>query len=219
MLDGKQIGQHGKNLDKLIEKVRAELFDDLIIERVSEQPRQVRESVGLFTEALFEAIILVVIVVFIGFSDWRTAVLLMVCIPVTLAMTFGFIHLLGIDIQQVSIAALIIALGLMVDGPVVAGDAIQRQMTAGKSSMIAAWLGPTLLAKALFFAPLTNVAAYLPFLLLTGNQGEFLYSLPIFLAAALIASRIVSMTFLPFIRELILRRPQRALPSLEVRRS
>ncbi|BBM03813.1 efflux RND transporter permease subunit [Microbulbifer sp. GL-2] len=218
MLEGEQIGELGKALDKVLAQVRVDLPPDLIIQRVSDQPRQVRESVGLFIEALVEAVILVVIVAFIGFSDWRSAVLLMISIPITLAMTFGFIHFMGVDIQQVSIAALIIALGLLVDDPVVAGDAIKRQMAAGKPSFIAAWLGPTLLAKAIFFATLTNVVAYLPFLLLTGNQGDFLHSLPVVMASALIASRIVSMTFLPFIGNLILRPPKQKEPSMEVRR-
>ncbi|MCO1335896.1 efflux RND transporter permease subunit [Microbulbifer sp. OS29] len=218
MLDGRQIGQLGRDLDKVLERVKVDLPKDLIIERVSDQPRQVRESVSLFLEALVEAIILVVIIAFIGFSDWRSAVLLMISIPITLAMTFGFIQAMGVDIQQVSIAALIIALGLLVDDPVVASDAIKRQMAAGKPSLISAWLGPTLLAKAIFFATLTNVVAYLPFLLLTGNQGDFLHSLPIVMACALVASRIVSMTFLPFLGNSILRPPERAERSLETRR-
>ncbi|WP_444901727.1 efflux RND transporter permease subunit [Microbulbifer sp. SSSA007] len=218
MLDGEQIGELGKALDKVLARVKVDLPPDLIIERVSDQPRQVKESVGLFIEALIEAIILVVIVAFIGFSDWRSAVLLMISIPITLAMTFGFIQFMGVDIQQVSIAALIIALGLLVDDPVVAGDAIKRQMAAGKPSFLAAWLGPTLLAKAIFFATLTNVVAYLPFLLLTGNQGDFLHSLPVVMACALIASRIVSMTFLPFIANIILRPPKVKELSLDLKR-
>jgi multidrug efflux pump subunit AcrB len=63
-------------------------------------------------------------------------------IPITLAMTFGFMQLLDLDIQQMSIASLIIALGLLVDDPVVAGDAIKRELARGKSRSIAAWLGP-----------------------------------------------------------------------------
>ncbi|WP_445354455.1 efflux RND transporter permease subunit [Microbulbifer sp. EKSA008] len=218
MLDGKQIGELGRNVSTVLEKVKVDLPKDLIIERVSDQPRQVRESVSLFLEALIEAIILVVIIAFIGFSDWRSAVLLMISIPVTLTMTFGFMQLLGIDIQQVSIAALIIALGLLVDDPVVASDAIKRQMASGKPSIIAAWLGPTLLAKAIFFATLTNIVAYLPFLLLTGNQGDFLHSLPVVMVCALVASRIVSMTFIPFLGNTLLRPPDQTERSLEVRR-
>ena len=108
----------------------------------------------------------------------------MLAIPLTLAMTFGMMYLLGIDLQQVSIASLIIALGLLVDDPVVAGDAIKRELSAGDPPIQAAWLGPTKLATAILFATITNIVAYLPLLLLTGNQGEFLYSLPIVMACA-----------------------------------
>ncbi|WP_444931362.1 efflux RND transporter permease subunit [Microbulbifer sp. SSSA002] len=218
MLDGKQIEQLGQNITEVLQRVRVNLPKDLIIARISDQPRQVQESVSLFIAALIEAVILVVIIAFIGFSDWRSALLLMISIPVTLTMTFGFMQLLSIDIQQVSIAALIIALGLLVDDPVVASDAIKRQMTAGKAAAIAAWLGPTLLAKAIFFATLTNIVAYLPFLLLSGNQGDFLRSLPVVMVCALVASRIVSMTFIPFLGHTILRPPKQETQSLEAKR-
>ena len=95
-------------------------------------------------------------------------------IPITLAMTFGFAHLLGIDLQQVSIATLIIALGLLVDDPVVAGDSIKRSLADSHPPVIAAWLGPTKLAHAILFATITNIVAYIPFFLLTGTTGEFL---------------------------------------------
>ena len=81
--------------------------------------------------SLYEAIALVVLVSLIGFWEWRSALLMALSIPITLAMTFGMMHVLGIDLQQVSIASLIIALGLLVDDPVVAGDAIKRELAAG----------------------------------------------------------------------------------------
>jgi len=98
------------------------LPSDLVISSTSDQPQQVRENVSLFMTSLWEAVGLVVLVAFIGFRDWRSALLLAISIPLTLAMTFGMMHTLGIDLQQVSIATLIIALGLLVDDPVVAGD-------------------------------------------------------------------------------------------------
>ena len=81
-------------------------------------------------------------------------------------------HVLGIDLQQVSIASLIIALGLLVDDPVVAGDAIKRDLAAGQPRVVAAWLGPTKLATAIMFATITNIVAYLPFLMLPGDTGQ-----------------------------------------------
>jgi multidrug efflux pump subunit AcrB len=122
-----------------------------------------------------------------------------ISIPLTLAMTFGMMDVLGVDIQQVSIASLIIALGLLVDDPVVAIDAIKRELDTGKSRLVAAWLGPTKLATAIMFATITNIVAYLPMLLITGLTGNFMKSLPVVLASALVASRIVSMTFVPLL--------------------
>src|SRR5437773_12097003 len=143
--------------------------------------------------ALYEAIILVVIVSLIGFWEWRLALIMALAIPITLAMTFGFTYMLGIDLQQVSIATLIIALGLLVDVPVVAGDGIKRGLAEGFPRQIAAWLGPTKLATAMFFATVPNRSGYLEFLMLTGNTGEFLRSLPIVMTAALLCALVVAM--------------------------
>src|SRR5262249_56830816 len=129
---------------------------------------EVEERLGLFMKSLDEAIALVVLVALIGFWEWRSAMLMALSIPITLAMTFGMMSLLGVDLQQVSIASLIIALGLLVDDPVVAGDAIKRALNEGKSPIIAAWLGPTRLASAIMFATITNIVAYLPLALITG---------------------------------------------------
>jgi multidrug efflux pump subunit AcrB len=168
--------------------------------------------------ALYEAVALVVVVALLGFREWRSALLMMLAIPTTLAMTFGMIDVLGIQIQQVSVATLIIALGLLVDDPVVAGDAIKRELAAGRPPLVAAWLGPTRLASAILFATVTNVVAYLPLLLLTGNQGDFLRSLPVVMACALIASRIVSMTFIPLLGYYLLRPSKHPEVSMQERR-
>ncbi|HEX4354051.1 MAG TPA: efflux RND transporter permease subunit, partial [Polyangiales bacterium] len=78
----------------------------------------------------------------------------------------------------------------------------------GHPPLTAAWLGPTKLATAILFATITNIVAYLPFLVLKGDNGQFIYSLPVVLTSSLVASRIVSMTFIPLLGYLILRAPQ-----------
>jgi multidrug efflux pump subunit AcrB len=199
MKDGEQIDTFGKRVDQKLLVLRQYLPGDLVIARTSDQPLQVKENISLFMDALYEAIILVVLVSLIGFWEWRSAVLMAISIPITLAMTFGMMYLLGIDIQQVSVATLIIALGLLVDDPVVAGDSIKRMLAEGHPNIVAAWLGPTKLATAILYATITNIVAYLPFLLVTGSTGEFLYSLPIVMTCALVASRLISMSFIPFL--------------------
>ena len=131
--------------------------------------------------------------------EWRSALLVAICIPVTVAFTLGLSQLVGIDLQQVSIAALIIALGLLVDAPVVAADAINRELAAGKPRHIAAWLGPKHLAHAVFYATLTNVVAFLPLLLVKGKTGDFIYSLPIVVSWSLVAAMLVAWTFAPLL--------------------
>src|SRR3989441_9627522 len=137
--------------------------------------------------AIYEAILLVIVVALVGFWEWRSPLIMAISIPLTLAMTYGMIFMLGIDLQQVSIATLIIALGLLVDDPVVAGDAIKRELAAGHPRLVAAWLGPTKLATAILYATITNILAYLPFLMLSGDTGRFLYSLPVVLTCSLVA--------------------------------
>jgi len=219
MRDGQQIGLFGQHVDVALNNVRQYLPEDLVMVRTSDQPVQVKENIELFMDALYEAIALVVLVSLIGFWEWRSALLMALSIPITLSMTFGMIYLLGIDIQQVSVASLIIALGLLVDDPVVAGDSIKRSLDEGQPQVVAPWLGPTKIANAILFATITNVVAYLPFLLITGDTGEFIYSLPIVMACALVASRLVSMTFIPLLGYFFLRRGKKPEEPIEVRRS
>jgi multidrug efflux pump subunit AcrB len=202
-------------VDTDLAAVKQYLPEDLVIVRTSDQSLQVKENIDLFMDALNEAIILVVLVSWLGFWEWRSALLMAIAMPVTLAMTFGSMYLLGIDIQQVSVATLIIALGLLVDDPVLAGDSIKRSLTEGHPRIVGAWLGPTKLATAIMYSTVTNIVAYLPFLMVTGNTGEFLHSLPIVMTCSLIASRLVSMTFLPFLAYYLLRPEKKPEKSIE----
>jgi multidrug efflux pump subunit AcrB len=215
MRDRKQIARFGQSVNLKLSELRQILPADLILAHTSDQPLQVKENIHLFMRALLEAIILVVFVSLLGFWEWRLALIMALAIPITLAMTFGVVYMLGIDLQQVSIASLIIALGLLVDVPVVSGDGIKRHLAEGFPRMIACWLGPTKLATAIFYATITNIIAYLPFLMLTGNTGEFLKSLPVVMTASLLCALVVSMTFVPFLGYYILRAPKKAEPTIE----
>ena len=208
MKKGEQIDRFGTAVHSRVEEARRSLPPDLVIGATSDQQRQVREKLDLFNRSLWEAVVLVVLVSLVGFWEWRSALLMALSIPITLAMTFGLMQLVGLDIQQMSIASLIIALGLLVDDPVVAGDAIKRELANGKPRSTAAWLGPEKLSKAILYATITNIAAYLPFLLLNGDVGRYIYSLPMTIACALVASRVMSMSFLPLLAFYVLK-PER----------
>ena len=219
MRSGQQIDLFGRHVKEKLDSIKHYLPDDLVIVPTSSQPVQVKEQIDLFMDALYEAIVLVVIVSLIGFWEWRSAVLMAISIPITLAMTFGIIYVLGIDVQQVSVASLIIALGLLVDDPVVAGDSIKRMLAEGQPRIIAPWLGPTKIATAIMYATITNIVAYLPFLMITGTTGEFIYSLPVVMTVALVCSRLASMTFIPLLGYYLLRPGKKPEAPIEERRT
>jgi multidrug efflux pump subunit AcrB len=217
MRSGERIGEFSRQVDRELAALRGQLPRDVVLDRTSDQPLQVTENVTLFMTSLWEAIGLVVLVSFAGFWEWRSALVMALAIPITLAMTFGMIQLLRVDLQQVTIASLIIALGLLVDDPVVAADAIRRELAAGRSPLFAAWQGPVKLSRAILFATVTNIVAYLPFLLLRGDYHHFLYALPVVMTCSLLASRTVSMTFVPMLGYYLLR--GRKEPSIEDHRT
>jgi multidrug efflux pump subunit AcrB len=204
---GSHIEDFANDVSAALTSLQGVLPDDLRIEQAHNEASEVREKVLDFDRNLAEAVAVVIFVALI-FMEWRSAILVAISIPLTVAMTLGICQLLGIDLQQVSIAAMIIALGLLVDDPVVAGDAINREMAAGHPRDVAAWLGPQKLARAILYATVTNCVAFLPLLLVKGRTGDFIYSLPIVVVASLVSSRIVSMTFMPLLGYYFLRGQQ-----------
>lgn len=203
-IKGTQIEQFGRDIDGALQSLAGVLPTDVRIEKTHDEPREVQEKILQFDQNLVEAMLIVVVVALL-LMEWRSALLVAFSIPLTVAMTLGMCQLLGIDLQQVSLAAMIIALGLLVDDPVVAGDAINRELAHGVPRDIAAWQGPQKLARAILYATLTNCVAFLPLLLVKGRVGDFIYSLPVVVTASLVASRIVSMTFMPLLGYYILK--------------
>ncbi len=180
------------------------LPDGIRVITVSDQPAATAHRIGEFLRCFIEAVIVVVLVALL-LMDWRTALVVAVAIPLTIAMTLGGMAALGVPLQQISIAALIISLGMLVDDPVVASDGINRELADGQPRGIAAWLGPFKLRRAIFFGTIINIVAFLPLALLPGDMGAFIISLPIVITLALVSSRIVSMTFIPLLGYYILR--------------
>src|SRR4030095_3223241 len=189
---------YDRDMNGAIADLSQQLPPDVRIERTSNEPEEARSKISSFDRNLIEAI-LIVVVVSLVFMEWRSALLVAICIPVTVAFTLGLSQLVGIDLQQGSIAAPTIALGLLVDAPVVAADAINRELANGHPRHIAAWLGPKHLAHAVFYATLTNVVAFLPLLLVKGKTGDFIYSLPIVVSWSLVAAMLVAWTIAPLL--------------------
>jgi multidrug efflux pump subunit AcrB len=204
MKDGGTIGSFNAEVARVVKELGPRLPDGVEILRLSDQPASVVKRLHQFMKCFAEAVVVVVIVCLL-LMEWRSALVVAVAIPLTIAMTLGGMAMLQVPLHQISIAGLIIALGMLVDDPVVASDAINRELAHGQPRALAAWLGPWKLRRAILYATLINIVAFLPLALLPGDKGAFIIALPLVVTLALISSRVVSMTFVPFFGYYLLR--------------
>jgi multidrug efflux pump subunit AcrB len=204
MRDGKIIRYFNEDVKKVVETMKARTPEGLEFRVLSDQPTAVEHRIHHFMHCFMEAVVIVILVA-LFLMDWRSALVLATAIPVGVAMTFVGMQVLGIPLHQISIAALIIALGLLVDVPVVASDGINRELHLGAPRLRAAWLGPLHLRHPMVFGTLTCVFSFLPLLMLYGDKGEFMKGMPMVVTLALLSALLVSNTFLPLISNYVLR--------------
>ena len=204
MKTGSIISQFDAVVERSVQRLQPRLPEGMAIVRVSNQPAAVAQRIQGFSRCFAEAV-LIVILVSLFIMDWRSAVVVATAIPLTVAMTLGGMWLLAVPLHQISIAALIIALGMLVDDPVVACDGINREIAAGHPRQTAAWLGPFRLRRPILYATVINIVAFLPLIWLPNDKGSFIMALPIVVTLALVSSRLVSMTFIPLLGYYVLR--------------
>ncbi|MGA2175441.1 MAG: efflux RND transporter permease subunit [Verrucomicrobiota bacterium] len=204
MRDGEIIRYFNRDVMKVADTMKVRMPEGLEFRVLSDQPTAVEHRIHHFVRCFVEAVA-IVIIVGLFLMDWRSALVLAIAVPLTVAMTLVGMQLLHIPLQQISIASLIIALGMLVDVPVVASDGINRELHRGEPRLRAAWLGPLHLRHPMVFGTLINIFAFLPLLLLTGDKGEFMKSLPVVITLALLSALLVSVTFTPLISYYVLR--------------
>ncbi len=194
--ENKNIVLIGEEVKREIDNLRKIYPEELIIDEVIFLPEDVANSVDSFIWNLLEGILFVVLVIFFGMG-MRNALIVSVAIPLSIAMTFSSMGVLDVELQQVSIAALIIALGILVDNAIVIIDAIQMNVNEGMEMPKAAFLGAREQAIPVLTSTLTTIAAFSPLIALPGTAGEFTSSLPLIVIVALTASYVVAMIVAP----------------------
>ncbi|MHA7131088.1 efflux RND transporter permease subunit [Algoriphagus namhaensis] len=198
MQNGFNIVDFGEEVQEVIADFKAEIPQDVEIIQVVNQPENVAESVNDFIREFFIAIIAVVIVILL-LLPFRVALIAAAAIPVTVAFTFTLMDGLGIQLQQVSLASLIVVLGMLVDDAIVIADNYVEKLDEGLDNYTAAWQSADQLKVPMFTAGLTIVGAFAPLIFLTGYVGEFIESLPFTVAIAINASFIVAMFLTPYL--------------------
>ncbi len=186
----------GNTVRETMDTLRLDFPEDLNLTEVIYQPNEVNTAITDFMLNLLQGVGFVILVVLFGMGI-RNATVVSTAIPLSIAATLAIMYTIGIDIQQMSIAALIIALGILVDNSIVISDAIQVKLNEGMAPYEASYQGASESSIPVLTSTLTTVAAFAPLMVLPGEAGEFAKSLPAVVIIALIASYLVAMFVTP----------------------
>ncbi|CEJ11665.1 Cobalt-zinc-cadmium resistance protein CzcA [bacterium YEK0313] len=203
MKPGSNLLEFGKALEAEMQRAQAELPIGVGVHLVSDQPKVVDEAVSGFTRALFEAVAIVLAVSFVSLG-LRAGLVVALSIPLVLAITFVVMAYLGISLQRISLGALIIALGLLVDDAMIAVEMMVARLEVGDSLRKAATYVYTSTAFPMLTGTLVTVAGFIPIGLNNSNAGEFTFTLFVVIAVSLVVSWIVAVLFAPLLGVTIL---------------
>lgn len=198
MRDGENILEFGEELNSLMEGVEADLPVGIEMHKFADQPHVVDEAVGHFVQALAEAVIIVLIVSFVSLG-FRAGFVVTLTIPLVLAITFVVLDLYGITLQRISLGALIIALGLLVDDAMIAIETMISRLEIGESLTSAASYAWSSIAFPMLTGTLVTVAGFIPIGLNNSAAGEFTFSLFVVIAVSLLVSWVVAVLFAPLL--------------------
>ena len=196
MVEDANVVALGEEISWSVRSLRTALPLGMSLEVAIFQPGLVQESVNAATTNLLQtmAVVLVVVMLFLG---WRTGLIVGAMVPLTVLLTLVGMSVGGIALHRVSIAAIIVALGLLVDNGVVVAEDIRRRLDGGADRLAAALGAPKTLAVPLLTSSLTTVLAFVPLMLVEDTTGEFLRSLGQVLAIALIGSWLLAISVTP----------------------
>lgn len=196
MEDGGNIITLGNELKTAMTSIQSEMTAGLEIHQVSDQPKVVEESIDDFVSTLREAVIIVLAVSFLSLG-LRTGMVVAGCIPLVLAAVFCGMYIFGIDLHKVSLGALIISLGLLVDDAIIAVEQMSVQLEKGHSRFDAACHAFRATAKPMLTGTLITCAGFIPVSFSKGMAAEFCSSLFPVIGMALVISWIVSVMIAP----------------------
>lgn len=186
----------GKNLEKEIEKEKAELPAGLDIEQVADQPSVVNDSIHEFTKSLLEAIVIVMAASFLSLGFW-SGIVLTLCIPVVVCASFIYMKWQGIDLHIVSLGTLIVSLGLLVDDAIIVIEMMQVKLEEGMDRLAAAQAAYKGCAKPMLAGTLITAAGFIPVGFAAGQTAEYVGAFFWVIASTLLLSWVASIFVSP----------------------
>ncbi|WP_269531273.1 efflux RND transporter permease subunit [Chitinimonas sp. BJYL2] len=188
----------GDKLNTTLDKIRGELPVGIEVHAISDQPKVVKNSINEFVRSLAEAVVIVLAVSFVSLG-FRTGLVVALSIPLVLAMTFLVMYAFGLDLQRISLGALIIALGLLVDDAIIAVEMMALKLEQGWDRLRAATYAYTSTAFPMLTGTLITAAGFMPVGLAKSNAGEYTVSIFQVVGISLILSWIVAVVFTPYL--------------------
>ncbi len=189
-----------------LEQMKKDLPDDVIVDIVFDNTRFIRASISEVQNTIFVAFLLVIVIIFMFLRDWRVTLIPIAVIPVSLIGSFFVMYLAGFSINVLSMLAVVLAVGLVVDDAIVVTENIYRRIENGMQPKEAGIEG----SKEIFFAvistTITLVAVFFPIVFLEGMTGRLFREFSIVIASAVIISSFVALTFTPMLSTKLLKK-------------
>ncbi len=190
----------GKALEVEFARIQQNLPAGMQLRKVSDQPAAVKTGVGEFVQVLVEALAIVLLVSFFSLGV-RTGMVVALAIPLVLAMTFACMYYLGIGLHKISLGALVLALGLLVDDAIIAVEMMAIKMEQGFDRVKAASYAWTSTAFPMLTGTLITAAGFLPIATAQSGTGEYTRSIFQVVTIALVASWVAAVVFVPYLGE------------------
>ncbi|MEA3235224.1 efflux RND transporter permease subunit [Pseudomonas mosselii] len=203
MKDGGDILVLGKALEAEFARLAQSLPAGMELRKVSDQPAAVKAGVGEFVQVLIEALAIVLLVSFFSLG-LRTGLVVALAIPLVLAMTFAAMHYFGIGLHKISLGALVLALGLLVDDAIIAVEMMAIKMEQGYDRLKAASYAWTSTAFPMLTGTLITAAGFLPIATAASSTGEYTRSIFQVVTIALLTSWVAAVVFVPYLGERLL---------------
>ena len=202
---GMNIYKISDEIDEKIKNFKETLSDNIKIETVLKQANGVKDRVNGFFINFLQGILLVGIIIFVALG-FRSSLIVLIAIPVSVFVGIGLIDISGYGIQQMSIAGLIIALGMLVDSSIAMVENIYRYIKKGLKPVDAAIKGASEIGMALVSSTITTILAFAPMLMMGNDVGDFIRSMILIVIYALSISLIVALSLTPFISSRLLKK-------------
>ena len=207
MREGGDIIALGERLEAEFGRLQQTLPLGMRLDKVSDQPRAVADSVAEFVQVLGEAVAIVLLVSFFSLG-FRTGLVVALSIPLVLAMSFALMHWFGIGLHKISLGALVLALGLLVDDAIIAVEMMAVKLEQGLDRVAAATAAYRLTAFPMLTGTLVTAAGFLPIATAQSSTGEYTRSLFQVVVIALLLSWLVAVVFTPYLGERLLPDPK-----------